>query len=225
MKVSDDTQHRLLEAAGPIFAAKGYEAATVREICQKAGANIAAINYYFRDKERLYIETVKSAFDCQAAEAPAPSWPPGTAPAEKLRDFVHMLLGRMFNPHSPGWHKQLILRELAQPTTACSELVQERIRPLAALLAQVVGELLPDLPEPRRHLVAFSVVGQCFYHRVARPIVELLVGPEESRTYDTKLLAEHIAEFSLAALGYEKPLSGPKVPSPAFGKARTGRPS
>ena len=51
---SSDTEKRLLEAAGEVFAEFGYRAATVRQICEKAGANIAAVNYYFGDKEKLY---------------------------------------------------------------------------------------------------------------------------------------------------------------------------
>ena len=49
---TDDTASRLLNAAGPIFAEKGYQNATVREICAAAGVNLASVNYYFRDKER-----------------------------------------------------------------------------------------------------------------------------------------------------------------------------
>src|SRR5438552_12326711 len=63
MVAKDVTQTRLLEVAGQVFAEKGFDGATVREICQRADANIAAVNYYFRDKEKLYIEAVKSA--CQ----------------------------------------------------------------------------------------------------------------------------------------------------------------
>ena len=51
-----DLKARLLEAAGEEFAEKGFEAARVRSICERAGANLAAINYHFGDKERLYVE-------------------------------------------------------------------------------------------------------------------------------------------------------------------------
>jgi AcrR family transcriptional regulator len=50
----DPTREKLLEAAGQIFAEHGFQAATVREICSRAGANVAAINYYFGDKVELY---------------------------------------------------------------------------------------------------------------------------------------------------------------------------
>ena len=54
-------------------------------------------------------------------------------------------------------------------------------------------------------LIGFSIIGQCVFHRAFKPIVTLLVGEEEVRTYDADLLAEHITRFSLAALGLEKP--------------------
>ena len=52
---------RLLLAAESVFARKGFDGATVRDICDLAGMNVAAINYHFGDKERLYIETVRHA--------------------------------------------------------------------------------------------------------------------------------------------------------------------
>ena len=47
---SDPTREKLLDVAGRIFADRGYRAATIREICLAAGANVAAVNYHFGDK-------------------------------------------------------------------------------------------------------------------------------------------------------------------------------
>ncbi len=198
----DDTQQRLLDAAGAVFAEKGFQAATVREICGRAEANVAAVNYHFGDKERLYIEAVKRAHRCRVEQVPLPKWPDGMPPAEKLRGFIHTMLTRMVGDPSPPWHMQIMMRELFQPTAACVELVREFIRPHFELLLGILDEILPaDVSEVDRHLTAFSIVGQCLYYRVAKPIVALLVGEDEHRGYDPERLAEHIAAFSLAALG------------------------
>ncbi len=68
----DDARTRILNTAGPIFAHKGYEAATVREICDQAEVNLASVNYYFGGKERLYIETVKRAHPITLSKSTCP---------------------------------------------------------------------------------------------------------------------------------------------------------
>ena len=55
---NDSTRDRILLEAGPIFAAKGFRATTIREICEQANVNVASINYYFGDKQQLYQQTV-----------------------------------------------------------------------------------------------------------------------------------------------------------------------
>ena len=51
-----NTKKKIIEAAIHEFAAKGYEQATTRDILLRAGANVAAINYYFKGKQGLYVE-------------------------------------------------------------------------------------------------------------------------------------------------------------------------
>jgi AcrR family transcriptional regulator len=202
MTAKDDAQHRLLEAAGQIFAERGFEGASVRDICERAAVNIAAVNYYFRDKERLYIEAVKSACRREEENVPLPAWPPGTQARQKLRDFIHTLAQRMVDGgRSPQWQRQLIMRELAQPTEACTEWVRDHIRPTCEVLSGILRELLPDLPEDKRLLIGFSIVGQLVFYRMAQPIVAMLAGEERYRTLDAALLTYHVTEFSLAALG------------------------
>jgi AcrR family transcriptional regulator len=220
MLVQDDTQERLLDAAGQVFAEKGFEGATVRQICQQAQVNIAAVNYYFRDKERLYIEAVKSACRCQGAQFPLPQWPLDTAPLVKLRDFIRTFVSRMVDEGNSQWQRQLFLREMAQPTAACAELVRDQIRPTAEVLSDILRELVPNVPEAKRWLIGFSIIGQCIFYRLARPIVALLVGEAEHRAYDASLLSEHITQFSLAALGLEKSENKPRRKAASRKRAR-----
>jgi AcrR family transcriptional regulator len=66
---SDPTRDKLLDVAGRIFADRGYRAATIREICVAAGANVAAVNYHFGDKLGLYTEAVQQSMRAAEIEA------------------------------------------------------------------------------------------------------------------------------------------------------------
>src|SRR3990170_6104794 len=95
-ELSSATESRLLEAAGEIFAEVGYRAATVRQICEKAGANIAAVNYHFGDKEGLYMAVLRSVPDAHAEKYPAAhGLKPGASAAQKLSAYIQSLLHRV----------------------------------------------------------------------------------------------------------------------------------
>jgi AcrR family transcriptional regulator len=205
--MADDTPKRVLYAAGPIFAEKGYEAATVREICKAAGVNVASVNYHFGDKETLYLETIKLAHTLRLQQVPPPVWPDSAAPEEKLRQIIHTMISRMLGTREMGWQTQLMMREMFQPTAACQHLVEEFIRPQHNVLLGVLDELLPTDVEPHtRQQLALSIVGQCFLYRVAREFVELLIPKDErEKNYRMEQLAQHVTEFSLSALsGYTR---------------------
>jgi AcrR family transcriptional regulator len=198
----DDARTRILNAAGPIFADKGFQAATVREICQAADVNVASVNYYFGDKETLYIETVKLARNRRASQAPMPSMTGGMPPEDRLRVFIGTLVRRMIGIKEGAWESRLMLREMLQPTQACREMVEAFFRPEFHLLLGIVREMLPDdTPEHAVYQAGFSVVGQCVFYRVAGDVVRLLVPADQFRDhYSVEQLTNHIYRTSLAAL-------------------------
>lgn len=198
-----ETRRQLLEAAGEVFAEVGFRDATVREICRRAGANVAAVNYHFGDKEKLYIEVLRYA----QAKALA-KYPPllnvaaDAPPEEKLRAFVKSLLLRIFDKGPNSWHGKLMLREMIEPTAALDSLVEERIRPMAGLLWQIVGAILGCPPSDERvRMCAFSVVSQCVFYHHCRPVMARLFPEQQSPDQaDIERLADHITRFSLTAI-------------------------
>ena len=103
------------------------------------------------------------------------------------------------------WQMQLLMRELSDPSNVGHGLVRDFIRPIYELLWSILRELLgPTVPEEKLHLIGFSIIGQIFYHRVGRPVLSLVVGAAEHGTYTPEVLADHIADFTLAALGRRK---------------------
>jgi len=215
MPATDATQQRLLQAAGEVFAEKGFQAATVREICARAEVNnIAAVNYYFGDKESLYEEALRAAASCGLSGSLPLEWPASAPPALRLQMLIRGLIEKVVlsDVDRPRWHMQLMMRELSQPSAAGVRFVREFIRPVYEQLWSILREVLPkDTPEKQLHLVAFSIVGQCLYHRLARPVIQLLVGEGEQRSYTAHVLSEHIIGFSCRALGLQPVHSGEEV--------------
>lgn len=216
MTSPDDTRSRLLESAGQVFADKGFETATVREICRGADVhNIAAINYYFGDKENLYQEAVRVAFKGSADPMPVPRWPEGTPAAVKLRMFIRGFAAELIGDHRKPWHFHLMSRELAQPTSGCVAFVRDFARPHFEVLKGILREALPpEASTEQLNLTALSVIGQVIHHRCARTIISQMVGEEETRGYTAERLAEHIADFSLRAVGLAgKPVDAERATS------------
>src|SRR6476620_9432691 len=88
-----ETRERLIDAAGEVFAEHGFKGARVRDICARAGATVAAVNYYFRDKEGLYTTCL-----AQWAQTALEKYPPllglseDAPPERRFAAFVHSFL-------------------------------------------------------------------------------------------------------------------------------------
>jgi AcrR family transcriptional regulator len=194
-----DARHRLLAAAQEVFADYGYEGASVRQICTRAGVNIAGVNYHFGDKERLYIETVKQAHGCMAKHD-VPELPPGTPASVRLELFLRAIVPEMHAPASPSALK-LMMRELAHPGKAAGVVVDEFIRPMALHLLTLVREILPNASEEKLLMTGFSIISQCLYYRQNRPVSELIFGKDRLDAIEPHMVADHIVDFVFRALG------------------------
>ncbi len=196
------TRQSLIEAGGAVFAEVGFHNSTVREICRRAGANIAAVNYHFGDKAALYREVLDYYQSRSLQKFPLELGVRSSAPAaERLRAFVRSFLLRIFDHSSDAWHGKLISREMIDPTNALDAIVVERIRPQAQHLGGIVRELLGGDPNVELvRLCSFSVVSQCLFYHHCQPVVSRLFPEQKFSPEDIERLAEHITRFSLAAI-------------------------
>jgi len=199
---SDETGRSLLEAAGEVFAEEGFRQATVREICRRAGANIAAVNYHFGDKETLYAEVLRYAHQKAFEKYPlVPRLRAGASPAAQLHAFVKSFLLRLFDQGPTSWFGRMMLREMIEPTEALDHLLEERMRPMTRQLREIVAAILHCGPEEDRvRLCSLSVVSQCVFYHHCRRIVSQLFPEQPLDASAAGVLADHITRFSLAAL-------------------------
>ena len=194
------TRARILEAAGHVFAARGYREGSVREICGKAGANIAAVAYHFGSKAKLYEAVMRRAQEYAAERYPITGLADAarTDPARALRTFIETMLRRLLDKGRPAWHGQLFTREMAEPSHAFHIVSDEMARPMFAECAGILARLTGEPADSERiRLCVSSVIGQCTVHRNARALLAIM---HPGATQDAAALAEHVARFSLAGL-------------------------
>ena len=196
-----NTRGRILEAAGEVFAEVGFRCATVRRICERAGVNVAAINYHFRSKEDLYSEVLKYWHDFAIRKYPPLLGVGEEAPAEEqLRAFIHSLLLRMLDKGKPAWFGRVMGREMAEPTRAFDRMVVEVMRPLNKLLGSIVERIVgTNVGEEVIRLCVTSIIGQCTYYYNVRYITQLFKR-EMSSPEEIEKIADHILWFSLKGL-------------------------
>jgi AcrR family transcriptional regulator len=204
-KEAQGTKERLLEAACKVFAEKGFREATVAEICQEAGANIAAVNYHFRDKETLYAESWRLAFQRSMAAHPPDGGVPPDAPAEeRLWGRVLSLLRRIADPNTLEF--AIVHKELASPTGLLNEVMQESIEPVRRSLGVIVRELLGDKASQRQvELCQMSIRAQCFDLLVRRRRQSLLACTSDKPLTSLldagiETIADHVTRFSVAGI-------------------------
>src|SRR6201997_5749410 len=93
----ENTRDKILSPAGEVFAEQGFDGATIRAITERAGVNVAAVNYHFRDKAELYGRVVLDACSARAAyhEAMAEA---ADSPEERVRRLLYRFLGYLLDP-------------------------------------------------------------------------------------------------------------------------------
>lgn len=217
---ADRTRAKLLDAAGEVFAERGYYDATVRQICARAGANVAAVNYHFRDKLGLYTEVLRQTVGAVQNEAIRKALDDEAAPEEKLRHAIRAMFQKMCGADRPDVRFGLMAHELAHPTPALSRVIDEAIRPIYSRLREIIGTILrlPSDNETTR-LCTISVVGQIVHYAHARPVLALLWPELKMTPRQVDQIANHIADFSLAYIR----VAGESAPRGSSLRQRTRR--
>ncbi len=195
------TREKLLAAAGQVFAERGYYNVTIREICRRAGANVAAVNYTFGDKLGLYTEVLRQSVRASQTAVLAATLDSAATPEELLRKVIRARLLSLCGGTRPDWHFRIVMHEFSQPTPAMARVIDEGMRPIYNRVRKAVGKMigLPPNHEKTR-LCNNSIMGQVLFYTFSQPVLarlqpELKLTPEQ-----LERIADHITEFSLAYL-------------------------
>ena len=201
------TRDRLIEAAATVFAEHGYRGATMREIADRAGANLAAAHYHFGSKLDLYRSVVSVHFERLearladsggAVETLLRSAPPRDQVVGLLRARVGTLLETLLEPG--GIHPALMQRELSEPSEALPFIVERFIEPLQRDTVRILARLAPSLDAATVRRCMYSVFGQASFYLMHRAMLLSMMGRITYPSGFEDTVADHIVTFTLGGL-------------------------
>lgn len=205
---SEQTRERLLDAAREVFAEHSFQGATVREICRRAEANVAAVNYHFGSKDGLLAEALNFAPLAALQKANVSA---AACPRMRLRLFLRDFMLMLLDEKTPSSQCRIMARELADPTPALDKIVREAIAPLHAFLGKLVREIVGDkVPESELRRCVHSIVGQCLFYRHSHPVLQRLYPKLRYDHKEIEAIGAHIAEFSLAGIDHLDKMAEPE---------------
>ena len=197
-----ETRTNVLAAAVEVFAEKGHSDALVAEICERAGANGAAVNYHFGGKDELYVEVWRHlGQESQNLYPPSGGAPAGAPLEERLLAHIRAMLQRMTDDGRLGCLHRLYEHERSRPTGLIDEVLRQMHEPTFQVLQALVREALgPDVPQESAHMAVYSIVNQCRGVMGKDCLGPHLLGRKPLAPAAIEQLAQHIAQFSTGGM-------------------------
>jgi TetR/AcrR family transcriptional regulator, regulator of cefoperazone and chloramphenicol sensitivity len=208
------TRERILAEAESLFAEKGYEAVSIREITGAAGCNLAAVNYHFGTKQNLYLEVFRECWVPRARRIHQAFYQALDAQDDPTPDAVIEALARAFlegplSEEERARHHQLVAREMAKPTEAFDLLAREMMVPFVSEVAQLLRKADPERPleEEDLLLAILSLLASVLYFNFARTAVTRITGRSYDQAFRSRLI-RHITRHATGGMRAGEPGTG-----------------
>ena len=193
------TRMRILEAAGELFAAAGYGDTTAKSVAERAKVSLTLINYHFGGREGLYravlIEAHRRLGNLSDLRDLAESKLPASA---KLRVLIYGLV-RPATRRQPGWHINVLAKEIFAPSTHFPVLFEAEVPPKLAIIKQILSDITAiPADDPALVRCVISVLAPCSMLLVA---ARGAPGPlDEVRRMPREAIINHLHTYALAGL-------------------------
>ncbi|MRW92327.1 DUF1956 domain-containing protein [Duganella sp. FT80W] len=193
------SRERLLHAAMRLFGEQGYSKTSTREIAQAAGANVAAISYYFGDKAGLY-QACFAVICTPTADNIDQFAQPHFTLREALQGYYTQMIAPLMAGGDADAMLRLFYREMLEPTGIWQQVIETNILPEHAALVQVLCRHLGlAAPDDGVHRLAYAIAAMCVQMLIARDVVARIT-PQMMDTPDA------IAAWAAHLVGYAETL-------------------
>ena len=199
--VPSSNRDRVLEAACELFAEAGFHGTHLREICKRAGTNVAGVCYHFQSKEGLYQSVLMEAGRQLSDLALEFNTPANLPPGQRLLALTESLLRRLGARRA--WIAKLLARELTDHADQAQSYAASRLELDFVLLQAALQDLTgAQTGSEAVRLHVFTLIGECVFYSLTgenprHPLTQLNVTPS------TRTLARFLTIRALRALKAE----------------------
>ena len=201
----EQIEERLLDAAESLFAGKGFDGTSIRDITSQANCNVAAVNYHFGGKENLYNRVfyhhMRALRNIRIASINrVMSQGEGQVTLEQLlRAFAMAFIGPLIDESRGRRFIKLMIREILDPHLPKRMFADEVAIPIVSALRKAMGKVCPELGQKETVMFIISLIGQLM-HAIH---LNKMFSAEEDTGLPMPNLAEmvdHIVRFSVAGI-------------------------
>lgn len=180
----EETRARIIAAALRLFGERGFDGASTREIAAEAGVNAPALQYYFNNKEGVYVACIEhiitrawEQIGDAVASAEAVLANSRASDAELIDAYLTVMSGIVSfvheSPESRGWRLFMAREQVGLGPEVGFTVMNERMNlRVFGVTSSIIGRLLGRAPNDEVTMIrTFALNGQALMFRVMRRAV------------------------------------------------------
>ncbi|OQY08076.1 MAG: hypothetical protein B6I25_00235 [Planctomycetales bacterium 4572_13] len=201
----EDTKNRLLDAAEALFCENGYDGVSVRELTAAAECNLAAVNYHFGGKDKLYAEMFRRQFGIMIQRnietIDRVMTDPGISLEDLLRAVMKPVMCSVIENETGGKVLRLLVRAVLNQQIDRNSFASEMKTQLFERLGRAILQLVPGIDPDKILLIVFSIDGA-----ILHPFLFMDFYQETMPNLSIDDLLDHMVRFVAAGIrGYANP--------------------
>jgi len=201
----EDVRNRILDVAEALFCERGFEGVSVRELTAAAGCNLAAVNYYFGGKDKLYAEMFRRQFEMMIQRnlgiIERVMAQPDVSLEVLLRAVMEPVIRRVIENETGGKVLRLLVREILNRRIDQETLSADMKGRLFDRLGRAILQLVPEIEPDKILLVVLSFDGAMLH-----PFLFMDFYQESMPDLTVDDLLDHMVRFVAAGIrGYANP--------------------
>jgi len=202
----NDKQIQILEVAEKLFAEKGFDGTSIRDISKEAKINVAMVSYYFGSKEKL-LESLVLFKTSGLKEQLVHLIEENLEPVEKINKLIELYINRL-NCNRGIYrvlHFELASKKRVLELQSFSEIKKSNLKSLELIIqeGQAKGVFRKDVII---ELLTPTILGTYFHFQMNKPFFEDILNLKTEEAFNNYVkndLTKHIQQTIKALLVYE----------------------